>query len=120
MPFGTFIVALSLSFVRYQRKRVYLSGIVVSLVGHTETGLTPRAALFKSAYEKNESIKLMMKGHSREYGKNNPAYTRARIPFRSTWLTYADSSIDAMVIPQLSDGVWRTAACSTRTHRCQI
>ena len=76
--------------------RVYLSGIVASLVDHTLTGPTPRATMFKKAYEKNSSIKMVIKGHIREYGVNNPAYTLARIPFRSAWLGYADSSIDAI------------------------
>ena len=52
--------------------------------------------MFKKAYEKNSSIKLVIKGHIREYGMNNPAYTRARIPFRSSWLVYAESIIEAM------------------------
>jgi Na+-transporting NADH:ubiquinone oxidoreductase subunit NqrA len=56
--------------------RVYLSGIVASLVDHAETGSTPRAIMFKNAYEKNSSIRMMMKGHIREYGRNNSAHTR--------------------------------------------
>ena len=76
--------------------RVYLSGIVASLVDKTLTGPTPRAMMFKAAYERNSSIKLVIKGHIREYGRRNPAYTRSRIPFRSSWLVYADSSIEAM------------------------
>ena len=56
--------------------RVYLSGIVASLVDRTETGSTPRAIMFKNAYEKNSSIRMMMKGHIREYGRNNSAHTR--------------------------------------------
>ena len=76
--------------------RVYLSGIVASLVDKTLIGPTPKAMMFKTAYERNESIKLVIKGHVREYGRSNPAYTRSRIPFRSTWLAYADNSIEAM------------------------